>query len=1165
MNKTDIDRSRRFGVSLLVACLRNTMMMTFASRRLLGISLIIAASATAAQAAPVASETFLLWPGTPPGTQQGDDALASATAKATREKTYKIPGGNRRGIRIPACDVYLPPKAKRTGTAMVVYCGGGYGAVCIGSEGMPMAKFLNDHGIAVFMVSYRCRPYKHPIPFWDVQRAIRVVRHHAKRFDVKPDRIGIMGFSAGGHVTSTLSVHYNETFGRDPIDEIDKVSARADFSCLIYPVISMRKGITHGGSRRNLLGGNPPQKLVVKLSNDEQVDENTPPAFLVHGRPDRVVKYINSQRYHEACRKHGVPTRIVLMEKGGHGPALRNGKPSIKGASEDYADAMVAWIRDLGDAPPAAKPKVLTLTNGNFDAEGPVSHTSSVTGWKRTIGNGIFHGTSMDLDPDGNPNQALLNTRDKKGIGTEFTSDVLTGPFVPGTTYALDYKFAVRNGKIPLPAAHDLRVEIVGSTDGVLATSGDLAPRITKSDTYYSGTLIWDSTRTVAQDLRVILRAAGAQNQTFGFDSLDLGIASDTDPPGLTVSPGGTTYHVDSNRGSDNHKGTSAESAWKSLAKLNRIAFKPGDRILLKAGCTFAGPLRPNGSGAKGKPIVIDRYGEGADPIVAGAGKVENAIRLHNQHHWEIRHLTVTNTDGGGWGDAGRSIRRAVYITAENAGDVEHIHLQNLDIRDVRGMYRFAGHQTNGGIICQVTGTSKKTRFADLRIEGCTFRTTSIDRYPVAVTSSWRKAPACQVVWKDNRLDHAGRAHIVIPPSEWPRKLVYYFDPEVGKVFPLEKTAPPVSPLTGRVGCEDIFSEIAARLKRSWGFYEATRVKEGQWLFANQPGGKVHHVDEGARVSPTYPLAYYGELRAFGFVPPWLDADDPDLRKKEDAILEQWIGQLDTVGVNREADWSVRNRVFMNKTPYPAPRTGKAYLRSLSYGVRPDLTTPASTLKYFNSLPWKGNPYMACGRIGHTLHLHIAKRNQAGKEPIDAAYHQVKELVAKKYNPGKGYWGGKASPDANMKILCLYAQFGWPIPEPKKIIDFHLSRATESAGFRGGGCKAFNQMHPLANIFRQNPELAGYRGEEIDRYTAMTFITFLGNWNNKTNFYGNNWLGKHNNGAPLFMAHLMLDLPIMRVSTVYNWREGPIITRSKDGTIRRNKVIHQTKGFPFGG
>jgi len=294
-----------------------------------------------------ATETFLLWPGTPPGAREGDDAKASATAKAIKDGTYKIPDGSRRGIRVPAIDVYLPPKEKRTGTAMVIYCGGGYSEVCIELEGIPMAKWLNANGIAVFMVSYRCSPYKHPVPLWDVQRAIRLVRSRAKEFNVKTDQIGIMGFSAGGHVTATLSVHYKEAFGRKPIDDVDKISARADFSCLIYPVISMRKEITHDGSRRNLLGAAPSDELVVKLSNDEQIDKNTPPAFLVHAKTDSVVKFINSQRYHEACKKNGVPSKYILMSAGQHWPGVKDGKPTISSSTEDYAEAMIKWIKEI--------------------------------------------------------------------------------------------------------------------------------------------------------------------------------------------------------------------------------------------------------------------------------------------------------------------------------------------------------------------------------------------------------------------------------------------------------------------------------------------------------------------------------------------------------------------------------------------------------------------------------------------------------------------------------------------------------------------------------------------------------------------------------------------------------------------------------------------------
>jgi len=322
--------------------------------RIVLCSLILCAAASVTHAAnkPAAAEfkageTFLLWPGTPPGAKDGDDAKASETAKAIKDGTYKIPGGNRGGIRVPACDVYLPPKAKRTGIGIVIYCGGGYGVVCIGSEGIPMAKWLNANGIAAFMVSYRCSPYKHPVPFWDVQRAIRTVRSRAGEFGVKTNCIGVMGFSAGGHVTSTLSVHYAETFGRKPIDAIDNVSARPNFSCLIYPVISMRKEITHGGSRRNLIGARPAEELVVKLSNDEQIDKDTPPAFLAHARTDRVVKVINSQRYHDACKKHGVPTKLILMSQGGHGPGLKDGKPMVSGSNEDYAEAMLTWIKKI--------------------------------------------------------------------------------------------------------------------------------------------------------------------------------------------------------------------------------------------------------------------------------------------------------------------------------------------------------------------------------------------------------------------------------------------------------------------------------------------------------------------------------------------------------------------------------------------------------------------------------------------------------------------------------------------------------------------------------------------------------------------------------------------------------------------------------------------------
>ena len=119
-------------------------------------------------------------------------------------------------------------------------------------------------------------------------------------------------------------------------------------------------------------------------------------------------------------------------------------------------------------------------------------------------------------------------------------------------------------------------------------------------------------------------------------------------------------------------------------------------------------------------------------------------------------------------------------------------------------------------------------------------------------------------------------SHIVIPPDQWPRSRVYYFCPDCRDVLGIPKADPADCPGCGRKGLKDIFTEIAGRLEKSWSFFEATRVRKGSWLFANEPGGKVHHMDEGAYTSPNYPLAFYAELRALGFIPPWLDADDPD-------------------------------------------------------------------------------------------------------------------------------------------------------------------------------------------------------------------------------------------------------------------------------------------------
>jgi len=294
-----------------------------------------------------AAETFVLWTTAPPGARKGAEERTKTTVKAIKAGTYKIPGGKRRGTSVPTVDVYLPPKEKATGTGVVIFPGGGYFFVSTHTEGLITARWLNANGIAAFVCNYRCRPYNHPVPFWDAQRAIRIIRSRAAEFGVKADRIGVWGCSAGGHLAATLSVHYNETFGRKPIDEIDKISARPDFSVLIYAVISMREDVTHGGSRHNLLGANPSEKSIAKLSCDEHIDAKTPPAFLAHSKTDPAVKCANSKRYHDALKAKGVATEYRLLKTGTHGGVSMDNKPAIRASKEHFADDFLKWLKEI--------------------------------------------------------------------------------------------------------------------------------------------------------------------------------------------------------------------------------------------------------------------------------------------------------------------------------------------------------------------------------------------------------------------------------------------------------------------------------------------------------------------------------------------------------------------------------------------------------------------------------------------------------------------------------------------------------------------------------------------------------------------------------------------------------------------------------------------------
>jgi acetyl esterase/lipase len=222
----------------------------------------------------------------------------------------------------PTIDIYLPPADKAVGTAVLVLPGGGYTNLSMVNEGSAEAKFFNEHNIAAFVLRYRHAPrYHYPTPIVDAQRALRVVRSNAAAWGVNPDRIGIMGFSAGGHLAASVSTMYDNGPKLEApyvADAIDAVSAKPNFSILMYPVIDLTEdSITHRGSRTALTQDD--KSLFEMLSPQKHVTKDTPPTFLVHGTNDRTVPVMNSLMYYEACLKAGVPAEMHILENGPHG------------------------------------------------------------------------------------------------------------------------------------------------------------------------------------------------------------------------------------------------------------------------------------------------------------------------------------------------------------------------------------------------------------------------------------------------------------------------------------------------------------------------------------------------------------------------------------------------------------------------------------------------------------------------------------------------------------------------------------------------------------------------------------------------------------------------------------------------------------------------------
>ena len=253
--------------------------------------------------------------------------------------TYtKNPGGLITKVISPTLEMFLPSANDSLRPAVIICPGGGYSVIVYEGEGVSTAKKMAENGIASFVLKYRLpdpssKDHKN-LPLQDAQQAIKIVRENASKWNINPDKIGIMGFSAGGHLASTLATHYHPL-----IDNPKNTSLRPDYQILVYPVISMQDSLTHMGSRNQLLGENPNSEDINNFSSEMMVDDNTPPAYITHATDDNVVDVDNSIFYFEQLRHHNVPVEMHIYQEGNHGFIFKH---------ETWTAPLFEWMENSG-------------------------------------------------------------------------------------------------------------------------------------------------------------------------------------------------------------------------------------------------------------------------------------------------------------------------------------------------------------------------------------------------------------------------------------------------------------------------------------------------------------------------------------------------------------------------------------------------------------------------------------------------------------------------------------------------------------------------------------------------------------------------------------------------------------------------------------------------
>ncbi|WP_254061887.1 alpha/beta hydrolase [Granulicella sp. L60] len=265
-------------------------------------------------------KTVLLWPDGAPGAKGSED------------------------IDRPALTVYLPKGPNVTRTGVVIAPGGGYKDLAIAKEGSKYALWLNERGVAAFVLQYRLGPkYHYPVELEDAQRAIRMVRAHAAEYGVDADKVGMWGSSAGGHLAATAGTHF-DAGDASAADVVERQGSRPDFLILAYPVITFEEPQLHRGSLHYLLGDDPDPRLVASLSDETQVTKETPPAFLFSTTDDKTVPVMNSVMFYSALVSAGVPVEMHLFQHGGHGAGLAAANPDLS----VWPELLAKWMRERG-------------------------------------------------------------------------------------------------------------------------------------------------------------------------------------------------------------------------------------------------------------------------------------------------------------------------------------------------------------------------------------------------------------------------------------------------------------------------------------------------------------------------------------------------------------------------------------------------------------------------------------------------------------------------------------------------------------------------------------------------------------------------------------------------------------------------------------------------